>query len=129
MGGPIEEMVAGNVLAVGDAGGHTIPTVGAGIPTGLVIGSIAGDSVADHVLEGVRLSAFDGAWRAEMGETIENSLRIRRMSDVAFRNAKMMDWVSKSGLLTREMLEKFILCEMDLKMKLAERSLGIIGLG
>lgn len=129
VGGPIEEMVAGNVLAVGDAGGHTIPTVGGGIPTGLVIGSIAGRVVASHVLEGGSLSVFDGAWRAEMGETIENSLRIRRMSDVAFRNAKMMDWVTRSGLLTVEMMEKFILCEMDLKMKLVEKSLGIIGLG
>jgi len=129
VGGPIKEMVAGNVLAVGDAGGHTIPTVGGGIPTGLVIGSIAGRVVASHVLEGVSLSVFDGAWRAEMGETIENSLRIRRMSDVAFKNAKMMDWVTRSGLLTKEMMEKFILCEMDLKMKLAEKSLGIIGLG
>ena len=129
VGGPISEMVAGNVLAVGDAGGHTIPTVGGGIPPGLVIGSIAGQVVASHVLEGESLSEFDGAWRAEMGETIENSLRIRRMSDVAFKNAKMMDWVTKRGLLTEEMMEKFILCEMDLKMKLVEKSLGIIGIG
>ncbi len=129
VGGPISEMVAGNVLAVGDAGGHTIPTVGGGIPTGLVIGSIAGQVVASHVLEGESLSVFDGAWRAEMGETLENSLRIRRMSDVAFKNAKMMDWVTKRGLLTEEMMEKFILCEMDLKMKLVEKSLGIIGIG
>jgi geranylgeranyl reductase family protein len=129
VGGPIKEMVAGNVLAVGDAGGHTIPTVGGGIPTGLVCGSIAGQVVASHVLEGESLSGFDGAWRAQVGETIENSLRIRRMSDVAFKNAKMMDWVTKRGLLTKEMMEKFILCEMDLKMKLVEKSLGIIGLG
>ncbi len=128
VGGPISEMVAGNVLAVGDAGGHTIPTVGGGIPPGLVIGSIAGQVVASHVLEGESLSVFDGAWRAEMGETIENSLRIRRMSDVAFKNAKMMDWVTKRGLLTEEMMAKFILCEMDLKMKLVEKSLGIIGI-
>ncbi len=129
VGGPIREMVAGNVLAVGDAGGHTIPTVGGGIPTGLVIGSIAGQVVASHVLEGESLSEFDGAWRAQVGETLENSLRIRRMSDVAFKNAKMMEWVTKRGLLTVEMMEKFILCEMDLKMKLVEKSLGIIGLG
>jgi flavin-dependent dehydrogenase len=122
-------MCAGNVLAVGDAGGHTIPTVGGGIPSGLVIGSIAGEAVADHVLEGKSLSEFDGAWRAEMGETLENSLRIRRMSDAVFRNARMIDWVTKMGWLTEEMIEKFILCEMDTKMRLVEKSLGIIGLG
>ena len=95
----------------------------------MVIGSIAGQVVASHVLEGESLSEFDGAWRAEMGETLENSLRIRRMSDVAFKNAKMMDWVTKRGLLTEEMMEKFIFCDMDLKMKLVEKSLGIIEIG
>ena len=129
VGGPIKEMCAGNVLAVGDAGGHTIPTVGGGIPPGLVIGSIAGQVVASHVLEGESLSGFDGAWRAEMGETLENSLRIRKMSDVVFKNARMIDWVTKRGWLTEEMIEKFILCEMDVKMKLVEKSLGMIGLG
>ncbi len=129
VGGPIKEMSAGNVLAVGDAGGHTIPTVGGGIPPGLVIGSIAGKSVADHVLEGKALSEFDGAWREQMGETLENSLRIRKMSDVVFKNERMIDWVTKRGWLTEEMIEKFILCEMDTKMRLIEKSLGIIGLG
>ena len=95
----------------------------------MVCGSIAGEVVASHVLEGGSLSEFDGAWRAQVGETLENSLRIRRMSDVLFRNARMIDWVTKRGLLTEEMMEKFILCEMDLKMKLVEKSLGIIGLG
>jgi geranylgeranyl reductase family protein len=129
VGGPIEKMCAGNVLAVGDAGGHTIPTVGGGIPPGLVIGSVAGESVAEHVLQDKSLTEFDGAWRAEMGETLENSLRIRRMSDVVFRNARMIDWVTKRGWLTEEMIEKFILCEMDTKMRLIERSMGIVGLG
>ena len=129
VGGPIEEMCAGNVLAVGDAGGHTIPTVGGGIPPGLVIGSIAGECVADHLLEGKGLSAFDGAWREEMGETLENSLRIRKMSDVVFRNERTIDWVTKRGWLTEEMIEKVILCEMDVKMRLVEKSLGLIDLG
>ena len=129
VGGPISEMVVGNVLAVGDAGGHTVPTVGGGIPTGLVIGSIAGQVVASHILEGESLSAFDGAWRVEMGETLENSLRIRKMSDVVFKNARMIDWVTKRGWLTKEMIDKFIICEMDAKMKLIEKSLGIIRRG
>ncbi|MBC8225475.1 NAD(P)/FAD-dependent oxidoreductase [Candidatus Bathyarchaeota archaeon] len=128
VGGPIKEMSAGNVLAVGDAGGHTIPTVPGGIPPGLVCGSIAGQVVASHVLEGKSLSEFDGAWREQMGKTLENSLRIRKMSDVVFKNARMIDWVTKRGWLTEEMMEKFILCDMDLKMKLVEKSLGIIGL-
>ena len=60
---------------------------------------------------------------------MENSLRIRRMSDVVFRNARMIDWVTKRGWLNEEMIEKFILCEMDTKMRLVEKSLGLIGLG
>ena len=129
VGGPIEEMVAGNVLAVGDAGGHTVPTVGGGIPTGLVIGSIAGEVVASHVLEGGSLSAFDVAWRAELGETLKNSLRIRRMIDVVFKSARMIDWVTKRGWLTEEMIEKFMFCQIDVKMRLVEESIGLIGRG
>ena len=94
----------------------------------MVIGSIAGEVVASHVLEGGSLSAFDGAWRAELGETLKNSLRIRRMIDVVFKSARMIDWVTKRGWLTEEMIEKFMFCQIDVKMRLVEKSIGLIEL-
>jgi digeranylgeranylglycerophospholipid reductase len=126
VGGPMARTSTEKVLAVGDAGGHTIPTVGGGVPPALVCGRIAGNSIADHVLEGKSLADFDPAWRGQMGRTLENSLRMRRMSDVVFKNERMIDIVTKRGWLTEEMVMKFILCEMDAKMRLMEKTLGLM---
>jgi len=123
VGGPLERTATGNVLVVGDAGGHTIPTVGGGVPPGMIVGRIAGNAVADYILEGKPLNGFDDAWKNAIGDTLFNSLRLRRMSDVIFRNRKMIDTVTKLGWLTRESIMKFIYCEVDASMRLIERAL------
>ncbi len=127
VGGPMARTSTEKVLAVGDAGGHTIPTVGGGVPPALVCGRIAGNSIADHVLEGKPLAGFDPAWREQMGKTLENSLRMRKMSDVVFKNERMIDIITKRGWLTEEMVMKFVLCEMDAKMRLMEKTLDLMG--
>jgi digeranylgeranylglycerophospholipid reductase len=126
VGGPLERTSTGNVLVVGDAGGHTISTVGGGVPPGMIVGRIAGNAVADNILDGKPLSGFDDAWRKAIGETLSNSLRLRRMSDVIFRNRKMIDTVTKLGWLTRESILKFIYCEVDASMRLVEKALAKI---
>lgn len=127
VGGPMTRTSTERVLAVGDAGGHTVPTVGGGVPPGLICGRIAGQVAAEHFLEGKPLSRFDQAWKEQMGVTLENSLRIRRMSDIVFKNERMIDAITKRGWLTEEMVEKFILCRMDAKMRLVEKTLGMMG--
>ncbi len=124
VGGPMARTCAGNVIAVGDAGGHTIPTVGGGVPPALICGRIAGNAMADHVLEGKPLTGFDSAWRGQLGRTLENSLRMRRMSDIVFKSERMIDLITRRGWLTEEMVTKFIFCQMDAKMRLIEKTLG-----
>jgi geranylgeranyl reductase family protein len=124
--GPLQNTTTNNIIAVGDAGGHTIPTIGGGIPTGLICGRIAGKAIAAHIFEGEPIKKFEETWKKEIGETLENSLRIRRMSDVIFNNYKMIDWFTKQGWLNKEMVEKFILCEMDTKMKIIEKTLRMV---
>ena len=128
VGGAMERTCTEKVLAVGDAGGHTIPTVGGGIPPALICGRIAGQVLADYFEEGKPLTRFEAAWRAQLGKTLENSLRMRRMSDVVFKNEKMIDFITKRGWLTEEMVMKFVLCEMDTKMRLMERTLRVMKL-
>jgi digeranylgeranylglycerophospholipid reductase len=123
VGGPMAETVKKNILVVGDAAGHTIPTVGGGIPPGLIIGRIAGKSLADHLDKEENLSNFDREWRKQMGETLDNSLRLRKMSDIVFRNEKMIDFVVKRGWLTKEMVTKLVYCEIDAKVKLVEKTM------
>jgi digeranylgeranylglycerophospholipid reductase len=123
VGGPLMKTSTEKVMVVGDAGGHTIPTVGWGIPPGLIVGRIAGNIASEHILNGRCLTDFDYAWRNEIGETLENSLRLRRMSDVVFKNKMMIDVVTRLGWLTKETIMKFILCKMDMSMKFIEKTL------
>ena len=112
-----------SVILVGDAGGHTIPTVGGGVPPGLIIGRIAGETAYDHIQNGILLTDFEDRWRKQMGAVLDNSLRMRKMSDIVFRSKKLMDVITKLDWLTRETLDKFIHCEMDAKMRLLEMAL------
>ena len=123
VGGPLQETCRGNVIVVGDAAGQTIPTVGGGIPTALICGKIAGEAIAKHINYGEPLKAYEREWRSILGETLDNSLRLRRMGDVLFGSEKTMDFITRRGWLNEEMVENLILCRMDAKMKLAEKTL------
>lgn len=126
VGGPMERTNTDNMVAVGDAAGHTIPTVGGGIPPALICGRLAGQAIAQSLLNGSPLQAYDSAWREQLGTTLQNSLRIRRMSDVVFKNTRIIDFATKKGWLTEEMIMKFVLCQMDAKMKLMESTLNLM---
>jgi digeranylgeranylglycerophospholipid reductase len=123
VGGPLNKTSTDTVMLVGDAGGHTIPTVGGGVPPGLIIGRVAGEAASDHIQNGIPLTDFEDRWRKQMGTVLDNSLRMRKMSDIVFRSKKLMDVITKLDWLTRETLDKFIHCEMDAKMRLLEMAL------
>jgi len=123
VGGPMAKTCTGNILVVGDAAGHTIPTVGGGVPPALICGRIAGRAVEEHLREGKSLILYEEAWRRQLGATLENSLRLRKMSDIIFRSERTLDFITRRGWLTEEMLQKLILCRMDAKMKLVEKTL------
>ena len=123
VGGPIERTTTDRVMVVGDAGGHTIPTVGGGIPSGMIIGKIAGQVAAANVNDGTPLSTFDDGWNEQMGDVLYTSLRLRKMSDVVFRSKRMIDVVTKLDWLTKDTISKFVYCKMDAKMKLIEKAL------
>ena len=60
-----------------------------------------------------------------MDEPMARNLTVDEiLSDIeqeVFKNEKMIDFVTKRGWLTKEMVMKFVLCEMDTKMRLMER--------
>ncbi len=123
VGGPLSRTVGGNVLLVGDAGGHTIPTVGGGIPPGLIVGRVAGQVAADHVLEGASLEEYEGAWRNQMGAVLESSLRLRRMSDIVFRDRRLIEVATRLNWLTKKTINNFIYCRIDPEIRLIEEAL------
>jgi hypothetical protein len=89
----------------------------------MIVGRIAGEAAAAHMLEGRPLTDFDGAWRRQMGVVLDASLRLRKMSDVVFRSKKMIEVVTRLDWLTRDTVSKFVYCEMDAKMRLIEMAL------
>jgi digeranylgeranylglycerophospholipid reductase len=125
VGGPLSKTYTDNVIAVGDAGGHTIPTVGGGIPPALICGRIAGQVIVEYLIKDLPLSNFQHQWKNQLGKTLENALRLRKMSDIVFNNEKIIDIVTKKGWLNNENIEKFVLCEIDIKMKLIEKTLTL----
>lgn len=125
VGGPMEKTSTENTIAVGDAGGHTIPTVGGGIPPALICGSIAGEAVANHIISGEPVTNFDQMWKKQIGNTLNNSLRLRKMSDVIFQNENMIEMIMKKGWISEETIMKFVLCQIDAKMLLIEKTLQL----
>ena len=123
LGGPMAKTCTGNILVVGDAAGHTIPTVGGGVPPALICGRIAGRVIGEHLQDGEPLARYEEAWRRQLGATLENSLRLRKISDIIFRSERTLDFITRRGWLTEGMLQKLILCRMDAKMKLVEKTL------
>lgn len=123
VGGSMKKTCIDNILIVGDAAGQTIPTVGGGVPPALICGRIAGPAIAEHVKEEKPISQYEKAWRRQLGATLENSLRLRKMIDIIFRSEKMIDIITKRGWLTEEMLQKLILCKIDTKIKIVEKTL------
>jgi len=123
VGGPLGVTSNEKVIVAGDAGGHTIPTVGGGIPPAMIVGKIAGEITAAHMNDEVPLSDFDKEWKKQIGTVLSNSLRLRKMSDIVFKNKKMIEVITNLDWLTRDTISNFIYCKIDYKMRFIEKTL------
>jgi digeranylgeranylglycerophospholipid reductase len=79
--GPIPRTYGDYVLAVGDAAGMVMPTNGGGIAPAMITGKLAGEVAARHLQEGAPLSMYETLWKRAMGKAMDDSTRLRRMSD------------------------------------------------
>ncbi len=79
-GGP-GPTVAGNILLVGDAAGHTHPITGGGIAHAVLIGRLAGETAADTVKTGdvSRLARFESKWRRRWGKELARGVHRRKL--------------------------------------------------
>lgn len=127
VGGPIGKTYTSNSLVVGDAAGQTIPTVGGGIPPSLICGRIAGEALSEYIKGGAPLEKYESEWKKQMGTVLTNSLRLRKMSDAIFKSNTLLDLAIKTGLLNEDTVNKLVLCQIDSKMELIEKTLPILG--
>ena len=109
MSGPVRSSVAGNVVLVGDAAGHVMPSNGGGIPTAMIAGREAGEVIREHLAGGCSLYEYERRWRQLIGGPLRNSLRTRRLADIVFPN-NMLLGLSMRLLGTRG-LDRAIRCK------------------
>lgn len=109
MSGPVPSTVAGQVLLVGDAAGQTMASNGGGIPTAMIAGRIAGRTITEHLKAGTSLSVYEDRWGGVIGGPLRNSVRIRRLADVAFSGDRLLGIAM--AILGRRGLDRAIRCK------------------
>jgi geranylgeranyl reductase family protein len=77
---PLSRAVYNNVLFAGDSASMVISHVGAGIPTSMVAGDIAGKVINDF-FEGEKLEKYDVLWRKAMLDAMKRSYFIKKLWD------------------------------------------------
>jgi digeranylgeranylglycerophospholipid reductase len=82
--GPVSPTHRGNVLAVGDAAGHVIPTTGGGIQTSMICAREAAKAIVNHLSEGRPLAEYESASRRVVGEGLGTGVRIKNLADRVF---------------------------------------------
>lgn len=118
--GAVSKTYSNRVLSAGDSAGMVIPTNGAGIPTAMVSGHIAGEVAALHVLRGEPLSNYEARWQKALGRELSASTRMRRLADIFMRHDRLLD--SAMRILRTDGIKKVITCKipsgLDIVMKL-----------
>lgn len=89
--GPVDRTVAPPVILTGDAAGHVMATNGGGINVAMITGRIAGNTAADHVLNGTPLEAYEARWRRAVGGPLAQGARIKRIADRFFANDGVLE--------------------------------------
>lgn len=109
MAGPSRRTVAGNVVLVGDAAGHTMASNGGGIPTAMIAGREAGRAIRRHLTDGASLYDYEAAWRASMEGPLTRSYKTVRLAGMVFRNNALLG--VSMALLGKRGLERAIRCK------------------
>ena len=92
MSGPNPETVKGNTVLVGDAAGHVMATNGGGIPIAMIAGRIAGQTVRDHLKNGVSLAEYERRWRVVLGKPLSDALWTRKFGGYFFPTDRRMEF-------------------------------------
>lgn len=95
VGGPLKRTVEDRVLLIGDAGGF----VNGFSAEGIYYGMVSGDLAAKALLQG-SARRFEGAWRAEIGPELRDSVLVQRF---LFRNSERIERMVKGARLYPEL--------------------------
>lgn len=107
--GPVSRTVKGNVLLVGDAAGHVMPTNGGGVNLAMLCGRIAGNTIADHIHGGEPLENYERAWRNVAGEQLATGVKIKKLADSFFPSDFWLEHAMR--ILGTRRMERAIRCQ------------------
>jgi digeranylgeranylglycerophospholipid reductase len=82
--GPVSPTQRGNVLAVGDAAGHVIPTTGGGMQTSMMCAREAAKAINAHLTADAPLAEYEAASRRIVWERLRMGVRIKILADRVF---------------------------------------------
>ncbi len=109
MSGSIRNFVKDNYLLVGDAAGMVLPSNGAGITIAMIGGRIAGQVIAEHLVDDTPLGEYERRWDKQMGKVMRNSKRAFRFGNLMFR---LPNWALNMAFnpLTRGIIWRAVTC-------------------
>ncbi len=115
-----------NILFIGDSASMVISHVGAGIPTSMLAGDIAGDVITKHLEEKIDLSEYERRWREAMFETMKNGYFIRKLWDkIASNDDKLIKYFK---LIDEKDMKLIIRGKVPIKLKLANFLIPILNM-
>jgi digeranylgeranylglycerophospholipid reductase len=121
VGGPVNRTYSENAVLVGDAAGHVMASNGGGIPTALVGGEIAGETITSHLTDGTSLASYEETWRKEIGKELHTALRILRIADQVMPSDRITDQCMR--LAGPRYLKHLIRCRLPIPVDFASKTL------
>lgn len=109
-GPPLKTAVWKRVIVIGDAANMTIASIGAGVPTGVISGEIAGIIASEYIDKGSSLGRFDELWKKEIGGPLNNGYKIRLMMDPVLKRDDLMDIALE--MMGERLLSEIIRCRI-----------------
>jgi len=107
--GPVERTVKRNVLLVGDAAGHVMPTNGGGINLAMICGREAAVAVSEHLEKGTPLTSYEERWRELVGEPLQIGARVKALADRFFGSDLLLGLAMH--IMGRRRMGKAIRCQ------------------
>jgi len=123
---PLKKTVYDNVMLVGDAASMVISHVGAGIPTSMIAGKVAGEIASQYCLNGKPLERFEEEWRKRLLPAMERSYFIKRVWDVIGERDERINRVL--SLASNKDMWKILRSQIPLKLRLSRFMLPLIPL-
>ena len=120
MGGPLRRTWSGTTILVGDAAGHVMASNGGGIPTALIGGEIAGETITRHAAGECPISLYEDVWKREMGNELATALTTLRIADQVMSSDSLTDLCMRMAGV--RYLEPLIRCRLPLPVSLAANS-------